>query len=161
MIKVIRTVLVMVAVLCVAALSACNVNDGSVSVSIDNVKSVVFETEFPEMVELGKNQLSNYYILDETWIKDFSVYIADSEILCDEVAVFRLAESQYFNSVVAAVEQRVKVQFNVSNSQNRVESEKLTNRVLLQKDDIIVMVISEQSKEISERLQKKYGFKEI
>ena len=161
MVKVIRTVLLLLAVMGILSVSACNVKNDEKPVSIDSIKSVVFETEFPEMVELGKNQLSNYYSFDEAWIKDFSVYIADSEILCDEVAIFYLADPEYLNNVVAAVEQRANSQFSASNAQNQVESAKITNRILLQKDNMIVMVISAQSKEISKRLQKKYGFKEI
>ena len=156
--KAIRILLLALAIVGTLSMASCRKADDNAPVSIENVKTSVFKSQFPEMVELGKNQLSNYYTYEEIWFKEFSVYIADTESLCDEVAIFRLSDGEYLKSVVAAIEQRVNSQFSITNAQNSAETMKLSNRILLQKDDIVVMVISEHVKEIADRLKQEYGF---
>ena len=159
--KAMRILLLVLAIVSALSVVSCQKEDETTPVSIENVKTIVFESQFPEMVELGKNQLSNYYTYEEVWFKEFSVYIADSESSCDEVAIFQLTNREYQKNVVAAVEQRVNSQFAATNTQNPTEAMKLSKRVLVQKDDIVVMVISEHGEEILKRLKKTYGFKEI
>ena len=160
--KTTRVFSIFCAVLCIALLASCNNSDlSSGEMSINEVKSVVFKSDFPEMVELGKSQLSNYYNFEEKWLDEFSVYIADSETSSDEVGIFRIASKDYVKDVVAAVEQRVNTQISMLNNQNEVELQKLSDRILLQRDDIIVMVISGEGKDISKRLIDDYGFSTV
>ena len=160
--KTTRVFSIFCAVLCIALLASCNNSDlSSGEMSINEVKSVVFKSDFPEMVELGKSQLSNYYNFEEKWLDEFSVYIADSETSSDEVGIFRIASKDYVKDVVAAVEQRVNTQISMLNNQNEVELQKLSDRILLQRDDIIVMVISGEGKDISKRLIDDDGFSTV
>ena len=145
---------------CAFSFAACE-NKDSIPVSIEKVKSAIFESQFPEMVELGKNQLSNYYNCDEELFSEFSVYIADSESRCDEVAIFRLAAEDSLKAVVAAIEKRVSSQLSITNTQNSAEFMKLSERVLLRKGDMLVLVVSDQGEDIAERLKHKFGFKDI
>ncbi len=159
--KALRIVLSWLVVVSMFSLISCRESSDSEHISIADVKSAVFESDFDEMVELGKNQLANYYSYEEEWFTEFSVYIADSESRCDEVAIFRLADNKYLKSAVASIEQRINSQSAATNAQNSSEFLKLSRRVLLQKDDVIVMVVSEQGEEIAKRLREKFGFKDI
>lgn len=159
-----RIVSAVLALLCIVLLVSCKDEDSGVRsgpVSIGEVKTAVFKSDFPEMVELGNSQLSNYYTLETEWVTEFSVYVADSENVCDEVAIFRLADADYTMNVVSAIENRVNSQISMLNNQNKAEFNKLSARVLLQKEDIIVLVISPLGNEIAERLENDYGFEEI
>lgn len=160
--KAMRAFSVVLALMGIVLLVSCGDPDSaSGNMSINEVKTVVFKSDFPEMVELGKSQLSNYYTFEEEWLEEFSVYIADSETASDEVGIFRLTSDDYTKDVVAAIEQRVNTQISMFNKQNEVEISKLGSRVLLQKGDIIVLVISQFGEDIADRLEEDYGFSEI
>ena len=130
-------------------------------ISVYDVKNVIFESHYSGLTQLGSAQVTNYYAMQSEWISESLVYVDGADSSCDEVAVFRLSDQDYAKNVIAAVEQRINSEMAVFGNSLESEYKKLQERVLMQKDDLIVLVVMSDSVEISNRLNKKLGFSDI
>ena len=142
-------VVLMVFSLCACSGSNTNLSPGEIASRLCKVDSNV------SYVKLVPEQIPSFFNISVSSLEDYSVYIADDENSTNTIAVFKAADNkasvlEAINSYVAGLSKT----FELSNSS---EYKKLNARIIMELDDSIVLVVSDNIENMQEEIDEMGG----
>lgn len=153
--KLFKKVLLMV--LCLLMLSGCGNASQTPDVSeiADRLKG--YSPETISWTQLKKDDVPAYFGFGKEVLADFTGYISTSEEYFDIIAVFKLEEQQAREDVIKGVSLLV----NASESNYKMVSDaqhsKILNKIIAEKDDIIILCVVDNYSLISKYLEEDLG----
>lgn len=141
------------AVVCLSFLGGCEGKNQHTAYSIS--KSVLeLCSEEVEMTALTAEQTANYYGIPDAHLYDFSVHISSADDQYDTVAVFSYTDKEERTVLADAIAQTIKTNETTVKAVNDAEYQKLQNRIIMELEDKLILVISDNFSEIGEALEK-------
>lgn len=133
------TVTAIILLACLLLLSGCS--GGTDAPTADMVAQKVSKG-WDGMTEMSYDEISANYYFSPKLLDDFTVMVSDSDENATEAAVFRLKESGNRGAVLEGIKKHLSER--ATAFQNVLESEydKIQNRLLMELDDMIVLVIT-------------------
>lgn len=117
----------------------------------DISEKIVEENTLTELSPLSGEKLYSYFEFKNSDVNRFSVMISNSTENSDTVAVFEVKDEDSRSLVVTGISKYID---KLSNSMRTVknEHEKVSSRVLMEVDDLIILVISSCSENVEKQL---------
>ncbi len=134
------------ALLCALLLGGCGRGaDASAELSCAALSARLQEEAGGQIVwtPLTGDQLSNYYGFSGEILRDFSVVVSDSDSLSDEIAVFDPKSPDDRLALLDGVNRHLTETAAGFRALNETEYKKLQNRLILELDGRIVLVVSD------------------
>lgn len=105
---------------------------------VDQIQS---QNNFTELSSLSGDKLSSYFQFRDTDIKRFSALISVTGESADTVAAFELADQSQYDTVITGITQYLTNLASFFRSTMESEYKKIQNRVLVEMDQIILLVV--------------------
>lgn len=151
--------LLMTLVLVCCALSACgNGEQASPKAITDDIFEYVDKDI--KWVSLKNNELNGYFGFSGDTVKEHTAYINDAEEGYDIVAAFEFNDSESMRAAVEKVNISLDAATQNFKSVIDTETEKIMNRLILCKGNILVVVVASNTPKVKEMLTKK-GFSAV
>lgn len=109
--------------------------------SADITKKVMEEIEFPSMAEVSSDRLATYYDISADDIEEFSLYICGSGAYPDEIAVFKMKDTEKAEAVKALSESRKEKLVTTFTDYTPEEMYKLDDAVITVKGNYAIFVV--------------------
>lgn len=136
----------MIAVFSLILLVGCNSNSGKKNLDIANtVNKIKTEIKFPEMVEISRNDISNYYDLNMSDIENIHLSINASGGFPDEIAIVKVDSSNNVKSIKESFEKRKQQLIKTFENYQPNEMYKLNQSVIVSKDNYVAFIVSSNS----------------
>ncbi len=147
--------LLMVILMLVSLTAACA--GGNDEVTPETITNDIFEYVDKDIiwVSLKKDELNSYFGFSGENVTAHSAFINDSEQKYDIVAAFEFEDRQTMRAAVEKVNISLDAAIQNFKSVIDTETEKIMNRVILSKENILVIVVSSNTPKIKEMLTEK------
>ena len=147
--------------LCLSLLSGCGAVSQTPSPGeiADQLKS--YSPESISWTELNKTDASSYFSFDSETVSDFNGYISNSEEYFDIIAVFKLPDDEARDNVLKGVSFLLNTSENNFKLVSDLQHSKILNKIIAEKDDIIILCIVDNYSRISKYLVEDLGAKII
>lgn len=109
-----------------------------------------------DLILLSNEKISLQYDFDMSMLDECIVYLSKTENKCDEVAVFKLKDKNYSDTVISAINERIDLKKKTFTSINSSEYDKLQNPILINNNGFIVLVISDKNESVNDALNQFY-----
>ncbi len=127
-------------------LVGCSSNSGKKNLDITNtVNKIKTEINFPEMVEISKNDVSNYYDFNISDVEDIYLSINASGGFPDEIAIVKVYSSNSIKYIKESLEKRKQQLIKTFENYQPNEMYKLNQSVIVSKDNYIAFIVSSNS----------------
>ena len=100
--------------------------------------------EDSETVSLSDDQLLNYFSFGTDVLSDYRVSLRESESGFQMVAVFAPKNQDNRKTVLEGINKAIAVTASTYKALNQGEYQKIQNRLLYEKDDLLILVVSDQ-----------------
>lgn len=147
-----RLLCICTAVVCLSFFSACDGGEHQTSYSISQ-SILELCSEDIEMTALTAEQTATYYGIPTAHLHDFSVYISSADDRYDTVAVFTYSEKEERTILADAIADSLKTNETTVKAVNDAEYKKIQNRLIMELEDKLILVISDNNTEIEEMLE--------
>lgn len=130
----------------------CSCQKSAAQNPADLVGQIKSQSTFTELSALSGDKLSSYFQFRDTDVKRFSALISVSGESADTIAAFEVTDKGQYDVVITGITQYLT---NLSSSfRNTMEGEykKVQNRVLVEMDQVIILVICSDSAAIEKHL---------
>lgn len=108
---------------------------------------IMNDVKFPEMVEVTKDRLSKYYTIEDSAVKEMSVFVCSSSASSAEVAVFEAAKDSDVNAIKTAVQTRIDDKKDVFENYGAPEEfDHIKNCVFETKGNYVILIVSPDNK---------------
>ncbi|WP_297416841.1 DUF4358 domain-containing protein [Clostridium sp.] len=126
-------------------------------VSIEKIKSdIVQATDVSTMVEDDGSRLKKLYGINKRDVEDFVLYAPKSNMEANEILILKTKSKDDLKSLQAKVNDRVKKQSDSFKNYEQTQYGIISNYVLEQKEQYLILVISKDSKSIKESIDKEF-----
>ncbi len=146
--------------LCVLAFCACSEKGKYYSADEITERVMTYTDSKIDWVPLKADALSGYFGFSDADIKDYSAFISSSEAGYDIVAAFEFKNGEALKSSVARLNEKLDNTMDNFSAVKESESAKIRERIILSKDEMLVVIVCANSKSINDEL-KRMGFSEI
>ena len=109
--------------------------------------------------ELDNNKMSTYFQLENSEVENFKGYINSAEERFDMIAVFSFSDQKAKKSVLEAVEATTRDMSENYKLANGNEATKISNRLLAETDDLVILCIIDQNDSLKKYLTDNIGVK--
>lgn len=125
------------------SVTACSDDKPKLTASASEItNTIIRDTGMENMVVLEKDQISNHYSFDTSYLSDFSVYISSQNDVADEVAVFIVNEENQAEAVKKAVDDRLRMKATSFKEMSNVDYQKIENGIIKHYDKYIILIIA-------------------
>lgn len=127
-------------------------------VSIEKIKeNVVQATDVSVMEEdYDGKRLKKLYGIHKRDVESFVLYAPKSNMEANEILILKLKEEDNFKDLQAKVNDRVKKQSDSFKNYEQTQYEIISNYVLEQKEQYLILLISKDSKAVEELIDKNF-----
>jgi len=140
----------LIAILCFAFTSCSKeVKQPSASEVMAKVKASV---ELPEMAEISKENLGNYYDIDTQIIDEIAYAIAGSGVDADEVLILKLKTPQDVNKVFKIVDEKRESQKKIFSEYAPAEATKIENAFVMKKGNYYIYAVTSDTKKVEDAI---------
>lgn len=146
-------------VLCLV-FSCCACGKGSVQTPGNIVKAIKEQNNFSKLNMLSNDKLSSYFQFKDSDVKRFCVMVSDSEKSSDTIACFEPADKAGRSVVISGISQYLTTLSTSFKTTIDSEYTKIQNRILMETESLIVLVICAEPKGVAKQLEK-MGAKQI
>lgn len=124
---------------------ACNSNEINVKAEYVTENIINNFEDNLNMEKVSEENVKLYYNIDLDKIDDYSIYIEGSGGFADEVAVFKVKDSEYKNNVKDAINARIAQRKKDFTNYNTEELAKIDDYSIEEKGNYIALIIAENS----------------
>lgn len=108
---------------------------------------IMSDVKFPEMIEVSRDRLSKYYTVEDSAVKEMSVFVCSSSASSAEVAVFEAAKDSDVDAIKAAVQTRIDDKKDVFENYGAPEEfDHIKNCVFETKGNYVILIVSPDNK---------------
>ncbi|EKQ51201.1 MULTISPECIES: DUF4358 domain-containing protein [unclassified Clostridium] len=126
-------------------------------VNIEKIKNdIVQATDVSAMVEDDGSRLKKLYGINKRDVEDFVLYAPKSNMEANEILILKTKSKDDLKSLQAKVNDRVKKQSDSFKNYEQTQYGIISNYVLEQKEQYLILVISKDSKAIKESIDKEF-----
>lgn len=111
-----------------------------------------YSADTVKWAELDKSKISAYFGFKGENIEEFSGYVNDSEEFFDIIAVFKLKNPEETQEVLDGISFITKSADNAFKIANKSVSDKIANKIVAQKDNLLILCIIDNYSQISKYL---------
>lgn len=127
------------------------------NVSMEEIKQdVVQATDVSVMQEDDGTRLKKLYGINKRDVEDFILYAPKSNMEANEILILKAKTKDDLKAVQAKVNERVEKQSDSFKNYEQTQYEIISNYVLEQKDQYLILIISKDSKAIKELIDKSF-----
>jgi hypothetical protein len=103
-----------------------------------------------EMILASESVVDNLYLLPETGVEDYVVYVSGSGATANEFAIFKVKDNDAATAVKTALATRVETL--TTNFENYVPDElnRINNKLILQKGDYVLFAITNANADVQD-----------
>lgn len=123
-------------------------------------EQILEKTTFSELKELSGTSLPSYFVFQDTSVKRFNVKVSATGKSADTIACFEVKDSDQRSKVVSGISQYLNKLSTSFKTTMEMEYQKVQNRLLLEFNNIIVLVVCNDYTAVTEFLSE-FGAKEI
>lgn len=145
-----RIVSVLLAVLVLLSFASCNRAALSPAEITESIKT---NHHFSSLSELSGDKLSAYFQFNDSDVKRFSVYISNATESSDVIAAFEFRDDTEKSKIMNGVSLFLNNKAEVYKNNFETEYQKIQNRIFMQVDSIIVVVICEDYRQVETELK--------
>ncbi len=133
---------VLLAICMLVSLCACGGNNTEYSPKYITKKLCDIDSEVT-YIELVPEQIPSFFNISVTSLKDYSIFIADNENSTNTLAVFEIKDKSDKSIVLDAINTYVTSLIKTFELSNSNEFKKLSARVVMELDDCIILIVSD------------------
>lgn len=127
------------------------------NVSMEEIKQYVVQaTDVSVMQEDDGTRLKKLYGINKRDVEDFILYAPKSNMEANEILILKAKTKDDLKAVQAKVNERVEKQSDSFKNYEQTQYEIISNYVLEQKDQYLILIISKDSKAIKELIDKSF-----
>lgn len=127
------------------------------NVSMEEIKQYVVQaTDVSVMQEDDGTRLKKLYGINKRDVEDFILYAPKSNMEANEILILKAKTKDDLKALQAKVNERVEKQSDSFKNYEQTQYEIISNYVLEQKDQYLILIISKDSKAIKELIDKSF-----
>lgn len=138
--------------LCLSLFAGCSAKSEQYSTLEIAQQLKSYSADTVSWAELNKTKISAYFGFADDNIEEFKGYVNNSEEYFDIIAVFKLKNPDAKNEVIKGISFMSKTADSIYKIANKSVSDKINNRIIAEKDDLIILCIMDNYGQISKYL---------
>lgn len=144
--------ILLILILVISLLAGCNSQGELPSTNEIAITLKSYSADTVNWAKLDKTKISSYFGFKGENIEEFSGYVNDSEEFFDIIAVFKLKNPEAKEEVMDGINFITKSADNAFRIANKSVSDKIANKIIAEKDDLIILCIIDNYSQISKYL---------